>query len=326
MELQWLREFVQLSKTLNFRKAASMLYVTPSTLSKHVAVLERELDSRLLIRDTKSVQLTEAGCLFRDSAALIVREYDAVSRRLSGEHTIQGNLRIGGAVRFPRLNEVIHPVIARFEKKYPDVNIYLEDIQFKDYREALMNGAFDAVFSLRLPNMNCEGLDFRDLFSLPFCLWVDESSPLANRSSVSLAELGDMKLRVLDQDSCELYLSYLKDMFDRHGVRIHLGKPLSQAFTMEGDGFGVTPGFSPSEYFGSGVCAVAIKEDETAVFCLVRRQHISNPIAVLFYEEFKEVYDAIFGREKEDLPCGCIPGMRRAFDFSPVTSRDDACS
>ena len=43
MELNYLREFKELAQTQNYAKAASHLYITQSTLSKHINALEREL-------------------------------------------------------------------------------------------------------------------------------------------------------------------------------------------------------------------------------------------------------------------------------------------
>ena len=292
MDIQWLREFVQLSKTLNYRKAAELLFITPSTLSKHVALLERELETQLLIRDTKSVQLTDNGRVFRDSAAIIIREFDSVTQRLTGSHTIQGTLRIAGGIRFTKLNEIIYPAVSHFERKYPDVSIYIEDIQFRDYRDLLLKDNFDVVFSLVLPNMNTEGLDLYDLFELPLCIWVPPGNELSDRKSVTLEELADKKLRILEEEKCNLYASYLKSLFFKHDIRIRLGKSLNQAFTMEKDDFGITPQFSPSEHFGYGVKVIDIDDEETVRFSLVRKSHISNPIAALFCEEFKEYFEA----------------------------------
>ena len=290
MDIQWLREFVQLSKTLNYRKTAELLFVTPSTLSKHIALLERELETQLLIRDTKSVQLTDNGRVFRDSASAIVREFDSVTQRLHGSHTIQGTLRIAGGIRFTKLNEIIYPAVSHFEQKYPDVSIYIEDIQFQDYRDLLLKNNFDVVFSVALPNMNTEGLDLYTLFELPLCIWVQNENTFSERDSVKLEELADKKLRVLEEEKCPLYTSYLKSLFSDRDIRIQLGKPLNQAFTMDRDDFGVTPLFSPSEHFGYGVRVIEIDDEEKVTFSLVRKHHISNPIAALFCEEFKEFF------------------------------------
>lgn len=294
MEIQWLREYVQLSKTLNYRKAAELLFVTPSTLSKHVIMIEKELGVLLLIRDTKSVELTHAGRMFADSASAIVREYDSVRSQIGGSHTIQGRLHIGGGLRFSKLNEIMNPMICGFEEKYPDIDIFIEDIQYHDYRELLLQNSYDVVFSLHFPNMNNEGLEFYDLFAQPFCVWVSASNCLADRSSIRLEELSGMKLRVLEEERCGQYVSYLRDLFAQRGLRIKMGRSLNQAISFGNEDFGLTPNFDPSEHFGYGIRSVKVEDAGSAMFSIVRKRHISNPIAALFFEEFKEFYQVHF--------------------------------
>lgn len=287
MEIEWLREYVQLCKTLNYRKAAEQLFIMPSTLSKHVILLEKELNAQLLVRDKRSVSLTESGRLFRDGAVNILREFDMVSSQLNCGVLIQGTLRIGGALRFTKLNEIIYPLVSHFERKYPDVELIVEDIQYCDYREDMLNNAFDVVFSLRLPTMSEQDFEYHDLFSLPLCAWVTEGNRYADSAFVTLAQLAEQKLRILDESHCTAYMSYIKDLFAKRGLEPRMGKSLTQAMTLDGDSYGLTPSFSPRGYFGFGMKSVPVLDGGEVVFSLVRKRQQSNPIASLFYEEFK---------------------------------------
>lgn len=61
MNLKQLEAFVKVAETKNFSEAARQLYLTQPTVSAHVAALEKELDVCLLRRNTKTVELTDAG-------------------------------------------------------------------------------------------------------------------------------------------------------------------------------------------------------------------------------------------------------------------------
>ena len=61
MEITYLQEFVELSKTLNFTVAAQRLYISQPVLSKHIKSLESELQLPLFDRKGKSIALTEFG-------------------------------------------------------------------------------------------------------------------------------------------------------------------------------------------------------------------------------------------------------------------------
>ena len=61
METAYLHEFAKVVECGSFTAAARELHLTQSTLSKHVALLEREFGADLFVRDRSGVSLTEAG-------------------------------------------------------------------------------------------------------------------------------------------------------------------------------------------------------------------------------------------------------------------------
>lgn len=63
MKTETLYEFLVLSKTLNYSKAAENLYISQSVLSKHIQEMEKELGTKLLFRSTHEVSLTQAGMI-----------------------------------------------------------------------------------------------------------------------------------------------------------------------------------------------------------------------------------------------------------------------
>jgi DNA-binding transcriptional LysR family regulator len=60
----------------SFSGAAQQLFFSPSAVSQHIAALEEQTGTRLVIRGARGVRLTDAG-------ALLVRHADAILRRCS---------------------------------------------------------------------------------------------------------------------------------------------------------------------------------------------------------------------------------------------------
>lgn len=294
MKIEWLREFLALAQTLNYRIASETVFISQSTLSKHIKCLESEIGVDLFKRDTKRVILTENGKAFYDHAEKIVREYDDVLDEFSGKHPVKGTLRIAGGIRMPLINEFLCPAIASFEAKYPDVDIYTEDTQWEDYRSSLLSGAYDVVFSVRLPMTNEEGLCFSDIWSLPLCAWMPKDGPFEDREVVTFEELSHLYLRILNPHKCPQYTSYVRDLFDKRGYSVKLGKPLNWVFSMDGTGFGVTPKFSPTEGFGAGIRLYDIEGAEEMTLSLVRRKREFNPIVELFLTELALFAPSVF--------------------------------
>ena len=61
MDISYIREFVMLADCLNFSEAAERLFISQSSLSKHIRSLEREMGTALFDRTTRSIRLSAAG-------------------------------------------------------------------------------------------------------------------------------------------------------------------------------------------------------------------------------------------------------------------------
>ncbi len=64
MELNQVKEFIALTKTENYLEAAENLFISQSSLSKHIKSLEAELGTTLFDRTTRQVKLNEVGKVF----------------------------------------------------------------------------------------------------------------------------------------------------------------------------------------------------------------------------------------------------------------------
>ena len=132
MDTQNLHAFVKVAECRSFSEAAESLYITQPAVSKRIATLESQLDSKLFDRIGRTVQLTEAGAALLPQAEHILQAVRDAKRSiddLQGE--IAGNLSIGishhiGLHRLP-------PVLKAFTERYPKVHF---DIAFMDSEEA----------------------------------------------------------------------------------------------------------------------------------------------------------------------------------------------
>ena len=61
MEFKQLESFAAVVKCNSFTKAAEKLYISQPTISTHIRALEEELNTRLILRTTKSIEVTPEG-------------------------------------------------------------------------------------------------------------------------------------------------------------------------------------------------------------------------------------------------------------------------
>ena len=105
--------------------AASRRLGSPlATVSRKVLELEAHLKTRLLIRSSRRVTLTEAGRSYVAACRRILDEVSDAERAAAGEYsTPKGDLLITAPIVFGRLH--VLPIVADFLKAYPEISVRL---------------------------------------------------------------------------------------------------------------------------------------------------------------------------------------------------------
>ena len=117
--------FVEVSKASSFRRAAEVLDMPPSTVSRRIAELERDVGLRLFNRSTRRVELTEGGRLYFDNCKRIMEEAELAHQALTELHTQpSGVLRVSMPVDFSVI--YLSPVLADFARRYPRIQFDLD--------------------------------------------------------------------------------------------------------------------------------------------------------------------------------------------------------
>ena len=83
MELKHLLSYTTVVRLGSFSSAASELFIAQPTISLHVRQLEEELQTRLLIRTTKSLEVTEKGREVYEYALSILQLKDRITEKCS---------------------------------------------------------------------------------------------------------------------------------------------------------------------------------------------------------------------------------------------------
>jgi DNA-binding transcriptional LysR family regulator len=104
--------------------AGRKLRVPLPTVSRKISDLETHLNTRLLIRSTRRLALTESGAVYVAAAKRILDEVSEAERAASGEHAApRGDLVVTAPIVFGRLH--VLPIIAEFLGQWPEINVRL---------------------------------------------------------------------------------------------------------------------------------------------------------------------------------------------------------
>ncbi len=108
----------------SFSAASRDLGVPLATVSRKIGELESRLGTRLLVRTTRKVALSDAGALYAASVRRILEQIDETERVAAGEfHAPRGELILTAPILFGRLH--ILPIVSDFLAAYPEINVRL---------------------------------------------------------------------------------------------------------------------------------------------------------------------------------------------------------
>ena len=87
--------FLRLCETSNLTRTATLCNVSPSTLSRTLNKLEKDLNAKLCIRDKKGIFITDAGRKFEEFARKTLNNYAKLETELDkGVGTLSGICKI----------------------------------------------------------------------------------------------------------------------------------------------------------------------------------------------------------------------------------------
>lgn len=117
-------EIVAIADTGSFVRAATLLQISTSQVSRVVARLEAKLETKLFVRTTRKLQLTDAGRLMVEQSRRIIQERDEAFAMINGGGEPQGELRITCSTTLGE--RFISPIVRAFAVRHPRLSVALD--------------------------------------------------------------------------------------------------------------------------------------------------------------------------------------------------------
>lgn len=120
--MQSMEVFRRVAEAGSFSAVARETAMSQSTVSKHIAALEQRLNTKLLNRSTRQLNLTEAGSEYYHYCVRILNDFQEAEASVGkGRILPTGKLRIASSAAFSRI--FVMPFLNRFLEQYPDIQI-----------------------------------------------------------------------------------------------------------------------------------------------------------------------------------------------------------
>ncbi len=158
LEIRQLRSFLAVADTLNFSRAAQSLFLSQSALSRQIMDLEKEIGLPLFERNTRRVELTEAGRQLLGRARDLLDRWEhlgvEVRDRAAGQLQSSISLSLGMDPRVlsdPARRLALMDRLALLRRDNPGLRILIRHLDYRELMDELSERLLDCALSLDRP-------------------------------------------------------------------------------------------------------------------------------------------------------------------------------
>lgn len=221
MQLDYLREFILLSRCPSFNVAAKQLHVSQSALSKHISALEREFNAKLIRRDSQ-LSLTRPGGILLTHAQLIINTIDQAKQEINDELKAT---RTSLKVRLPNASKLsfreLLSCVDAFKLAYPHIDVAIMPPSNDNPLQAIHSGELDGglycMLAERPRDSEGDGLLFAPLCDEAIVAWVGTGDPLSRKEALTPTDLSNRRFPIPSKSqtmNAEMFTSRLIEHFD----------------------------------------------------------------------------------------------------------------
>ncbi|MHA2937094.1 LysR family transcriptional regulator [Vibrio sp. RC27] len=303
--LKQLTYFVAAGEHSSVTKAAEVLFVSQPSISCAIHHLEDVTGLKLFIRHhAQGLALTSQGAEFYHKAKALLQGAEDLSQFVSSLGTeISGSLRIVG---FPTFTSLMMPAMLKeFVEKYPAVTVQCDEKHQRDLLEGLITSKYEfaITYDMQLPSI----VEFIPLISLPPYVVCELDHPLAKKKGVSIKELANYPMVMLDWPVSR---EYFHSLFLSQGTKPTVGyhaHSLGMVRGMVANGFGYsifnTPVHSNIALDGTKFASIPLEGDlmPLTMGIVKLKQQQLTPAGEAFFKVLEDFASGILIPEQLDL-------------------------
>lgn len=226
MDMKQLTTFLTLMRTRSYQKAAEALNYAPSTLFKHIRVLEQQLGVPLFSRDGRVLRPTEAGNAFVAHAQRLLDDYYSALEdisSISSRRSTRESVSVGGC----ELNTCggLQALFAQFVREQPDVHLSMMTSSNASVPGLVRDGMIDVGFYYSIGQREYAGIRTVALYEEPVLLMAAQENPIVREHALRYEDLQGVRF-AHPHDSCCFVLELMPRMRERgvsFGKNAYLG-------------------------------------------------------------------------------------------------------
>ena len=217
---QQMQIFLKAAELNNFTKVANYFNYTPSMVSKNITALEDELGIKLFERNYHELALTQAGQVLAGEWRHFM---GSLNTSIAKARRCQEEERSRVVFGFVDSSNTIDEMMSQCIKQYPEINpgtkIVPEKHDMHRAVELLNLGMLDLIQTsdMELPYIMELGLKWEKVIDTKVAVYVPEENPLFDRASISMTDIKNHELLILDPEMHPSYMRWLNELCGKYG-------------------------------------------------------------------------------------------------------------
>ena len=218
MDIKQLLTMITLSQTLNYQKAAEQLQYAPSTLFKHIQMLEQEVGAPLFCKTGRQLALTRQGEAFLVHANRMVEHYYLALDSVCPAEKLEGTVSVGGCEI--NIGNSLLALFEQFHTAHAETRLNMMMTHNAGVPALIRSDMLDIGFFYTTRPGVVSGLRAVPLYREPVYIMVSWDHPLAQKKGLKYEALEGMQF-MYPHDTC-CFVGEFLPMLEKMGI--HLSK------------------------------------------------------------------------------------------------------
>ncbi len=282
MNTDQLKSFIQVAENLNFARAAEILKITQSAVSRQIHSLEDELGTKLLHRTTRTVTLTPAGISFLEDAKNVMGRLKVAEQKIQRHQSTNIQVLTIGCQNEANL-DLLCKVLKSCKQQIPKLYPFLKVIPHRAILNLFYQDELDLLFGFQedIPIKN--DTVYKELFQIPLCCIVPASHPYAERPELAKEELYLENIVVCNSYAIPARVAEMQNQISQHILpeSTYMCENLQVLLTLVRAGYGCSV-LPLMNFVNTDIRGIPLKDSEPLSYGIFFKKSLQSPLLKKF--------------------------------------------
>lgn len=282
MNTDQLKSFIQVAENLNFARAAEILKITQSAVSRQIHSLENELGTKLLHRTTRTVILTPAGISFLEDAKNVMGRLKVAEQKIQRHQSTNIQVLTIGCQNEANL-DLLCKVLKSCKQQIPELYPFLKVIPHRSILNLFYQDELDLLFGFQedIPIKN--DTIYKELFQIPLCCIVPASHPWAERPELAKEELYLENIVVCNSYAIPARVAEMQNQISQHILpeSTYICENLQVLLTLVRAGYGCSV-LPLMNFVNTDIRGIPLKDSEPLSYGIFFKKSSQSPLLKKF--------------------------------------------